>query len=116
MASSMLLLVGIQLVSFAFFTKVFAVSEGLLPPNKTLLKIQKAVTLEWGMALGLFLAAIGILLFGGALRNWQLVGFQALSLSENLHRIIPASTLIVSGTQILFGSFFIGVLGLKSRE
>jgi glycosyltransferase involved in cell wall biosynthesis len=116
MASSMLLLVGIQLVSFAFFTKVFAVSEGLLPPNRTLLKIQKALTLEWGMALGLFLGAIGILLFGGALRNWQLVGFQALSLSENLHRIIPASTLIVSGTQILFGSFFIGVLGLKSRE
>jgi glycosyltransferase involved in cell wall biosynthesis len=116
MASSMLLLVGIQLMSFAFFTKVFAVSEGLLPPNKTLLRIQKAVTLEWGMAFGLFLAAIGILLFGGALRNWQLVGFQALSLSENLHRIIPASTLIVSGTQILFGSFFIGVLGLKSRE
>jgi hypothetical protein len=56
----------------------------------------------------------GTLLFGMAFWDWKQAGFQELSYSLNLRRIIPASTLIVLGIQMLFSSFFLGVLGLKT--
>ena len=58
----------------------------------------------------------GTALFGLAVWDWYKTGFGSLSLGENLRRIIPASTLVVLGIQMLFGSFFIGVLGLKTNS
>jgi glycosyltransferase involved in cell wall biosynthesis len=114
MASSMLLLVGFQLVSFAVFSRVFAEHEELLPPNPKLRRFLAAFTLEWGVLLGLLMCLGGSIIFGLAFWDWQKVGFQGLSYNENLRRIIPAATLIVLGIQFLFGSFFLGVLGMKT--
>jgi glycosyltransferase involved in cell wall biosynthesis len=114
MACSLLALVGFQLICFAVFTRVFAVAEGLLPPNKKLQRTLDAVSMEWGLVLGGILSLAGSVLFGLAIWDWYKTGFGNLSLGDNLRRIIPASTLVVLGIQGLFGSFFIGVLGLKT--
>jgi glycosyltransferase involved in cell wall biosynthesis len=114
LAASMLLLIGVQLVYFAVFTRVFAEHEGLLPPNQKLRRFLSAFTLEWGVFSGVVLCMIGVLLFGLAFWTWQKAGFQGLPYSENLRRIIPASTMIVLGIQLLFGSFFLGVLGMRT--
>ncbi len=114
MAASMLLLVGVQLLSFAIFTRVFAMGEGLLPPNPKLLRFLDAFTMEWGIFLGILTSLAGAALFIMAFLDWQQAGFQGLSYGDNLRRIIPASTLIVLGIQFLFGSFFLGVLGMKT--
>jgi glycosyltransferase involved in cell wall biosynthesis len=114
MVCSMMLLVGTQLLWLAVFTRDFAVSGGLLPPNRRLEKILKIVSLEWGLLLGLAMGLIGSLLLARAFLDWQQAGFQGLHYGTNLRRIIPASTLIVLGIQFLFGSFFLGVLGLKT--
>jgi glycosyltransferase involved in cell wall biosynthesis len=116
MVCSMLLLVGTQLLWLAVFTRNFAVSEGLLPPNLRLQKVLKAFSLEWGLLLGMVIGTIGIVLLGWAFIDWQRAGFQGLSYSSNLRRIIPATTLIVLGIQFLFGSFFLGVLDLKTVD
>lgn len=115
MGCSLLLLVGFQLICFAIFTRVFVVAEGLLPPNRKLKELIDTISLEWGLLCGLILSAIGALLFGLAVWDWYQTGFGRLSLADNLRRIIPASTLVTLGIQILFGSFFIGVLGLKTQ-
>lgn len=112
-ASSMLLLVGVQLIFFAIFTRVIAVSAKLLPPKQGLKRFFRVFTLEGGLLFGLTLLAIGSGLFCWAFWDWKEAGFQGLSYSENLRRIIPASTLIVLGIQSLFGSFFLGVLELR---
>lgn len=114
MASSMMLLVGSQLVCFAVFTRALAVTQGLLPPNPKLKKFLKAFSMEWGLLLGILMTLFGSLLFGMAFWDWKEAGFQELSYSLNLRRIIPASTLIVLGIQFLFSSFFLGVLGLNT--
>ena len=114
MSASMFLLIGVQLLSFAVFTRVFAVGEGLLPPNPKLQRLLEAFTLEWGVFLGILMSLIGLGVFGLAFWDWQKAGFQGLSYSDNLRRIIPASTLIVLGVQLVFGSFFLGVLGMKT--
>jgi glycosyltransferase involved in cell wall biosynthesis len=116
MGCSLLLLVGFQLICFAIFTRVFVVAEGLLPPNRKLERVLDAISLEWGLVLGLTFSAIGAAMFGVAVWDWYQTGFGELSLGDNLRRIIPASTLVMLGVQILFGSFFIGVLGLKTRH
>ena len=56
-------LLGFQLVAFAVFTKVFAISEGLLPEDPRLSHAFEYITLETGLAFG------GVLIAGG---DWWL--------------------------------------------
>lgn len=114
MVASMLLLVGTQLLWLAVFTRDFVVAEGLMPPNARLQRVLKTFSLEWGLFLGCLMGLAGVALLGWAFLDWQKAGFQGLSYGTNLRRIIPATTLIVLGIQFLFGSFFLGVLGLKT--
>jgi hypothetical protein len=114
MVSSMMLLLGTQLLWLAVFTREFGVAEGLLRPNPRLRKILEVFSLEWGLVFGILMVLSGLGLLGWAFLDWQNAGFQGLSYGTNLRRIIPASTLIVLGVQFLFGSFFLGVLGLRT--
>lgn len=116
MVCSMMLLVGTQLIWLAVFTRDFAVSGGLMPPNQRLEKVLKSVSLEWGLLLGILMGIAGLLLLVRAFLDWQEAGFQGLDYGTNLRRLIPATTLIVLGIQFLFGSFFLGVLSLKTVD
>src|SRR4028118_697412 len=49
------IIIGFQAVTFAFFTKLFAISEKLLPEDPKLNKIFRYVTLETGLIVGVTL-------------------------------------------------------------
>ncbi len=53
MMACMAVIVGFQLVVFAFFTKVFAIAEGLLPDDPKFSRLFKFFNLEKGILLGL---------------------------------------------------------------
>jgi glycosyltransferase involved in cell wall biosynthesis len=110
----MAVVVGFQLVAFAFFTKVFAIAEGLLPEDPKLSSLFKVFTLERGIVGGLVLLLGGALLFLLSLWSWKQAHFGPLQYDENLRRLIPAGTLMVLGIQTVFASFFMSVLGLKT--
>ena len=115
MMACMAVVVGFQLVAFAFFTRVFAVAEGLLPEDPRLTRVFKIFTLEKGIVAGLAVLLAGIILFLRALWLWKQAHFGLLpSMEENLRRLIPAATLVVIGVQTVFSSFFMSVLGLKT--
>ena len=115
MIACMAVVVGFQLVAFAFFTKVFAIAEGLLPEDPRLTRIFKIFTLEKGIAAGMVVLLVGTILFLRALWLWQQAHFGTLpSMAENLRRLIPAATLVILGIQSIFSSFFMSVLGLKT--
>ncbi len=115
MMACMAIIVGFQLVAFAFFTKVFAIAEGLLPEDPKLTRVFKIFTLERGIVAGLVVLLVGTILFLRALWLWQQAGFGLLpSTEENLRRLIPAATLMILGIQSVFSSFFMSVLGLKT--
>ena len=46
------IIIGFQAVTFAFFTKLFAISEKLLPEDPELNKIFRHITLETGLMVG----------------------------------------------------------------
>ena len=113
--ASMTVIVGFQLVAFAFFTKVFAIAEGLLPDDPKLSRVFKTFTLEKGLVLGLLVLLGGLALLARAVWIWQQKDFGLLpSTEENLRRLIPSATLVVLGIQTIFSSFFMSALGLKT--
>jgi hypothetical protein len=115
MMACMAVVVGFQLMAFAFFTKVFAIAEGLLPEDPKLTGLFKTFTLEKGIVAGLLVFLAGMVMFCRALWLWKQAHFGPLpGMEDNLRRLIPAGTLIVLGIQGIFSSFFMSVLGLKT--
>jgi len=113
--ASMAAVVGFQLVAFAFFTKIFAIAEGLLPQDPKLGRLLGTFTLEKGIVTGLLLLLAGSGLFLRAFWQWKSAHFGMLpSTEENLRTLIPSATLMVIGIQSVFSSFFMSVLGLKT--
>jgi hypothetical protein len=75
----------------------------------------EAWTLEKGLVAGTFIFLAGAALLGWAVWEWARVGFGDLPYEENLRRIMAAATCLVVGLQVMGASWFLGVLGLKTR-
>jgi len=110
----MSVIIGTQLVAFAFFTKVFAIGEGLLPQDPKFSRVFKTFTLEKGIGTGLLILVLGMGLLLRSLWIWKRAGYGLLSYADNMGRLLPAVTLIVVAIQIIFSSFFMSVLGLRT--
>jgi len=108
------IIIGLQLLAFAFFTKVFAIAEGLLPPDVKFSRLFKFFSLEKGVVAGAVCLLVGTALFVHAWALWRQAGYGELPYGDNLRRLIPAATLLVVGIQTIFSSFFMSVLGLKT--
>jgi hypothetical protein len=108
-------LLGYQLIVFAVFSRVFAVTEGFAPMPPTLGRLFGRVTLETGLAVGALLALLGLITIGLAVYEWGLVDFGGLDPRVTMRRVIPGSVLIALGFQTVFSSFFLSLLGLKRR-
>lgn len=109
------IIIGFQAVTFALFTKVFAISEKLLPPDPKLNKIFRYVTLETGLIVGVALVLIGIVGSIFSLTIWSKTAFGILNPSKTLRLVIPSLTCLTVGLQMVLSSFFLSVLGLKRR-
>ena len=107
---------GVQFVAFACFTKVFAVNEGLLPPDPRFAKAFRFFQLERGLLLGAAFSVAGAALLLWSVWLWKESGFGNLPYSDNLRRVIVATTLIVIGLQVVSSSFFLSVLGLATTS
>ena len=112
----MTVIIGFQLVAFAFYTKVFAIAEGLLPDDPKLTRVFRIFTLEKGILLGLVFLLAGMFLLAHALWIWRQAGYGNLPPEDNLRRLIPSATLVAISVQIIFSSFFMSTLGLKTKS
>jgi glycosyltransferase involved in cell wall biosynthesis len=112
---ALLLMLGYQSVIFAVFTKVFAISEGLLPADPKLEKHLSEVSLEKGLICGVLALLLGIAGSILAVVNWEMRGFGLLNPSETLRVVIPSVTAIALGFQTMLSSLFLGVLRLRRR-
>lgn len=109
-------LLGFQLVLFAIFTKIFAISEGLLPEDPKLNRVFRYITLETGLAIGALLIACGA---GGsilAVSGWAQRNFGALDVGHMLRIVMPSVFSLTMGVQIVFSSFFLSILGLSRHD
>jgi glycosyltransferase involved in cell wall biosynthesis len=114
--SSVAMVVGFQSALFWVFAKVFAIREGLLPFDPGFKAAIETVTLEVSLVISALLIALGIGIGLYALSSWGAAGFGPLSTSATMRWIIPSATAISIGFQLLYGSFFISVLGIRTRR
>jgi len=113
---SMCQVVGLQIFFFGIFTRVFAISEGLLPKTASPLDIlYKLFTLERGVLLGLLIFLVGLAKLIIAVLYWKAAHFGAISYPESLRQVIPAVTLMMVGVQVIFSSFFLSILNLPRK-
>ena len=114
--STSTLLVGFQFVVFYGFTKVFAVTQNLLPKSNRYNSLFKYINLEKGLILGFTttLIGLGLSIYGFSL--WYKNNFGVLEVQTTLRLIIPAVTTIIMGVQIVLFSFFFSILGLKDEK
>ena len=116
LVACMTVIIGVQLTAFAFFAKVFAIGENLLPDSPRFRGLFRRFTLERGVVAGTSLLLGGTGLLSWSLWLWGSAGFGHLDYAENLRRLIGATTLLILGVQIIFSSFFMSVLGLKTTS
>jgi hypothetical protein len=104
---------GFQAVMFAIFAKVAAINAGLLPHDSRIRRFTSVVTVEVGMVLGLTLLLAGLAAGAYAVGLWGRESFGALRPEASLRIVAPSVTALILGLQLLFSSFFLGVLGLR---
>jgi hypothetical protein len=111
--AAMAILAGFQAVAFATFTKIFAISEGLLPEDPRLNRLFRFINLELGLVIGGLLIAMGLAATMYAVRVWGQHNFGNLNPEQMLRIVIPAALALTLGFEIVLCSFFLSVLGLR---
>lgn len=113
--ASLSILCGYQSILFAIFTKVFAISEGLMPRDRRLDRLFKFINLEKGVILGAGSLLIGIALLLSAVNQWRLANWGHLDYARTMRWVIPGATLTAIGFQTVLSSFFISILGMRRK-
>ncbi len=113
--ASLAILCGYQSILFAVFTKTFAISEGLMPPDPRMDRFYELINLERGLIIGALSLLIGVALLIGAVNQWRMVEFGRLDYSYTMRWVIPGSTLTALGIQTVFASFFVSILGMRRK-
>ena len=106
------ILLGTQVVQLGIFARAFAASH-LGETDRLVEWARGRITLEHGLALGAILLLAGIVTLASIFAAWALDGFGALS-----HEYATAIgfTLVAVGTQVMLGSFFVGLLTMRTGE
>ena len=113
--ASLAILAGQQAISFALFTKSFAIGEGLLPMDPRTTRFFQIATLERGLMLGGVCAVLGLGLLVSVAYEWWRLDFGALDYARTMRRAIPGATLTALGLHTVLASFFTSILGLRRQ-
>jgi glycosyltransferase involved in cell wall biosynthesis len=113
--ATLFILCGYQAILFAIFTKVFAISEGLMPEDPRLNKFFELVNLERGLITGAGSLIIGVILLLLSINQWRVNHFGALEYSHTMRWVIPGATLTALGFQTILSGFFVSILGMRRR-
>ena len=113
--ASLAIICGYQAVLFAVMSKTFAIREGLMPEDTRLTRMYRWFNLETGLIAGGLSFLVGLGLLGTAIWQWSARDFGPLDYSETMRIVIPGATLTMIGFQTVLSSFFLSILGMRSR-
>jgi len=114
--ASLAVVVGFQSMMFWVFAKVYGMRERIVPPDPWFRSLMSVVTLEAGLIVGALLLAGGLGLAFYALGTWSAERFGALSYPATMRLVIPSSTAILLGFQIIYSAFFVSILEIRASR
>jgi hypothetical protein len=106
---------GYQSILFAIFTKVFAISEGLMPEDRRVTRFFERVNLERGLIIAAAALLFGVALLLVAVNQWRSADFGSLDYARTMRWVVPGVTLTALGFQTILSSFFVSILGMRRR-
>ena len=110
-----ILLIGVQITVFAVSAKVFGTREGFLPPNPHFEKVLDTISLENGLILGVLFLLAGVGTGAYAVARWHAASFGAVTATHMLRLTLPSACALMLGVEIIFASFFLGLLQIHRR-
>lgn len=110
-----LVLVGFQAITFAVFSKVYAITHGLIPDSPKQEAIFRAITLETGLVVGVALLIGGFASSIYAVTSWAGAGFGPYDPGVAMRVVVPSVVALALGAQIVFSSFLLSLLGMGRR-
>jgi len=114
--ASAAVVIGFQGVLFWLFTRVYAGSEGFLPKEPKVQQLLGRLSMERGLLLGLAIGIAGLVGLIFSLVYWGGSGFHNLNYEHELRLMIPSATALVLSCQLILGTFFLSILGIKQTR
>jgi Glycosyl transferase family 2 len=115
-AASAMVVIGFQAVLFWLFTQVYAGSEGFLPEEPKVQRLLEKLSLERGLLIGAAIGAVGLVGLIISLTYWHANKFGQLNYEHALRLMVPSATALVLSCQLVLGTFFLSILGIKQTR
>ncbi len=112
---SAMIMIGTNMIFFSLFTRIYAIRTRFIPTKENVATKLAGITTEKGAITGLILTLAGIIMTVLAFMVWKHTAFGDLNPQEMMRMTIPALTLMVVGIEMIFASFFIGILNIKHQ-
>ena len=108
--------IGFQAILFWLFTQVYAGAEGFLPTEPKVQALLGKLSLERGLILGTLIGIAGLVGLIFSLTYWQSHAFGHLNYEHALRLMVPSVTALVLSCQLILGTFFLSILGIKQTR
>jgi hypothetical protein len=108
--------IGFQAVLFWLFTQVYASAEGFLPATPKVQTLLGKLSLERGLLTGAAVGLAGLVGLIFSLVYWNDQSFGHLNYEHALRLIVPSVTALVLSCQLILGTFFLSILGIKQTR
>ena len=112
---SAMIMIGTNMIFFSLFTRIYAIRTRFIPTKENVATKLAGITTEKGAITGVLLTLAGIIMTVLAFLVWKHTAFGDLNPQEMMRMTIPALTLMVVGIEMIFVSFFIGILNIKHQ-
>ena len=112
---SAMIMIGANMIFFSLFTRIYAMRTNFIPTKENVATKLASITTEKGAIAGVVLTLAGIIMTIAAVAVWKNTSFGNLNPQEMMRMTIPALTLMVVGIEMIFASFFIGILNIKHQ-
>ncbi len=116
LVAAMLVLVGLQSISFAVIGRRFASRYGFIPPSATFDRVLEFLTLERLLLVAALLIVIGLSALFWGFGQWAARDFGPLNLSTTMRAMIVALTTLVAGTQLALTAFMSSIMNIPLME
>lgn len=113
--ASAMVTIGFQSLSLGLLTKLYAISEGFLPPDPFTSRLRRFWSLEKGLVIGGVLALLGLAGLVASLVYWNGRGFGNLDPRDSLRLVVPSATALIMSMQVVFAALFASILLIRRR-
>ncbi|HRU38281.1 MAG TPA: glycosyltransferase family 2 protein [Candidatus Goldiibacteriota bacterium] len=114
--SVIMVILGVQIVSFSLISRAFADRMKLFPAKTKLMSFLSSFSMEKGLISGSLLFIAGFALSSAGVIIWANRSFGDLVPSNMLRLLLPAALSLCIGLQVIFTSLLLAVLSIRTGE